>query len=62
MIEMNGRTYKQMVDKEDFESIYQPKGWRVSSEQFKTELEVVNYEKMKKVENKKFDDDLFKRG
>lgn len=62
MIEMNGRNYRQSVTKQEFEEVYQQKGWWVDESQFKTEQEVVNYNKMKNVKDKKFDDDLFKRG
>ena len=62
IIEMNGRVYKKQVSKEEFEQLYKPKGWQADREQFKTETEVANYEKMLKTKDKKFDDDLFKKG
>ena len=62
IIELNGRVYKKEVTKEEFEELYKPKGWRVDRTEFKTETEVVNYEKMIHTTDRKFDDDLFKKG
>lgn len=62
IIEMNGRVTKKEVTKQEYEELYKPKGWQVDREQFKTETEVINYEKMLQIKDVEFDDGLFKKG
>ena len=60
------------VDMVTFEKIYKPKGWQlVEAEsdgereiinELKTETAIINYNKMKKVKERQFDDGLIKKG
>ena len=64
IIELNGRVYKQQVTLEEFKELYEPKGWRVDEREFKSNLEIINYNRMVTTQKKdqKFDDNLFKKG
>ena len=59
------------VDMATFEKIYKPKGWKLLESEEKqerriinelnTETKIRNYNKVKKVKERKFDDGLFKK-
>lgn len=60
------------VNRDLYEKIYKPKGWRIAEEiektaeekileELKTNTKIKNYKKMQKVKEQEFDDGLFKK-
>ena len=68
----NDRCVRTIVDRAGYERNYKPKGWKIDTnyvkvqedeniKELKTATKINNYEKMKRTEDKDFDDNLFKK-
>ena len=68
----NGSVIRNVVNKDQFERIYKPKGWVLDTDytepkddpnipELKTATKIQNYTKMRKVKDLEFDDELFKK-
>ena len=68
----NGKTIRNVVDREQFEKHYKPNGWVIDTDynepkedpnilELKTATKIKNYTKMRKVTDLQFNDGLFKK-